>query len=135
MRSEPSRRGEGQQRRLHVTGRLERNEGVTTALLDLALANGRRGEQVVFWCRDAPEMQRVYRVAADLMAQGNADMDSEFSPTALRIRWPSTDRGLVQFACEANRMQMRGFRATVVVMDGDYWTDPEPVHAHTIIVG
>jgi hypothetical protein len=105
-------------------------------LLDVALSNGRRGEQTVFWCVNAEEATRVYRVAADLLYQGR-DFDVEVDPKNLTLRWPQArdGRGSVVFAFEDRRNRMRGYRATVVVMDEARWNDPEPCHAHTVVRG
>lgn len=123
----------GEQRRLEVHG-FGRRHGRTTALLDIAIGNARRGEQVMFWCSDAKEAQRVYGVAADLLA-AQGDVGAEFCVTRLQVRWPRSDRASVTFGFDDGSAHRRGFRASVVVNDTDVWRDPEPVFAHTVVNG
>lgn len=131
MRMSESRRETGQ-RELFVTGHFERREGVTTALLDLALANARRDERVLFLCRNANEARQAFRIATDMLhRQGTV---AEFSPRHLRLFWP--EGGCVEFhGSERNAGRWAGVRATVVVMDEARASGPEVMHAHTVIKG
>lgn len=121
------------QRQLQVVGFEPRGSGVTMALLDVAIGNARRGEQVAFWCRHPEEAQRCYRVAADLLHQ-QRDHEAIFdSRRDLMIRWPDTARGSVTFRGGDERLP--GFRATVVINDQAHMPGPEPAHAHTVVDG
>lgn len=121
------------QRRLDLCS-YGRRSGNTTALLDIAIANARRGEQVVFWTLSVQEAQYCYREASRLIF-ASRDEEPEMSYARLAIHWPQTARGCLFFGCDAMRLTMRGFRATVVVNDLAVMPGPEPMHAHTVING
>lgn len=116
---------------LYGNGRLA---GHTTALLDLAIANARRGEQVIFWTNNHQEVRRAYTMAQDLIFQSR-DEEPEMDHAHLAIHWPQTHRGCLFFGCDEMRLMLRGFRATVVVNDLAVMPRPEPMHAHTVING
>lgn len=45
----------------------DRQHGLTTALLDVALANARRGDRVIFWSPSARESAEAFRQARHLL--------------------------------------------------------------------
>lgn len=45
----------------------DRQHGLTTALLDVALANARRGDLVVFWSPSARESAEAFRMSRQLL--------------------------------------------------------------------
>lgn len=125
------------QRRISIGGHRDRKEGLTTTLLDIAIANARRGEQVLFWTENPQEAHRVFREARNMIYAGR-DTEAEPQLSGIRycdIRWPETERGSLTFGFDAIEMQLRGFRATVVVNDVARCPTPESQCAHTVIYG
>lgn len=123
------------QRKLYIRS-IGSGSGKTTALLDIALANAARGEQVVYWCRTSEQAGAAYRAALDLLrlseSWGGISNIERFihSFEKLTIEFPC---GSVRFGCDAMRPQIRGYRASVVVNDDAVMPAPEPMHAHTVI--
>ncbi|QFG09471.1 hypothetical protein I5H08_gp016 [Mycobacterium phage Yuna] len=75
-----------------------RQQGKTTALLDIALANARRGKYVEFWSRGPREAAEAYRLARDLVPSSDAHYGVRFHGANgdQSIRYGST-RGAVMF--------------------------------------
>lgn len=120
------------QRQLWMSG--HRRSGRTTALLDIAIGNARRGEQVAYWCAGPERAQHTYRLAAELLYRQD-DRQVSSNGARMELRWPNTERGSITFGYPQMRLQLRGFKATVVVNDEDMMPAPEPIFAHTVITG
>ncbi|QIG61600.1 hypothetical protein SEA_XIMENITA_92 [Mycobacterium phage Ximenita] len=76
----------------------DRQHGKTTALLDVALANARRGLDVAFWSPRAVQSEYAFRLATRLVTSESIDAQAVFSAANGReaIRYPSGGR--VRFA-------------------------------------
>ena len=112
----------------------DRRQGKTTALLDIAISNARRGEQVMFWTESYSIADHAFCLAEKLLYE-QRDPEVVVAQCNHQLRWPKTERGSVTFGYPEARLSVRGFRATVVVNDCARMPAPEPMHAHTVIDG
>ncbi|AXQ63249.1 hypothetical protein I5G72_gp24 [Mycobacterium phage Collard] len=76
-----------------------RQQGTTTLLLDVAIANARRGLNVVFWSASARLSNEAFRIATRLVPAVDAEAGVTFFATngAQEIRYPESG-GRVRFA-------------------------------------
>ncbi|ASR85391.1 hypothetical protein SEA_TIERRA_93 [Mycobacterium phage Tierra] len=65
-----------------------RQHGKTTALLDIALANARRGLDVAYWSPQARQSEYAFRLAAKLVPKGDVAVVVYAANGRQQIRYP-----------------------------------------------
>ncbi|QFP94870.1 hypothetical protein SEA_MARSHAWN_84 [Mycobacterium phage Marshawn] len=75
----------------------DRQHGLTTALLDVALANARRGQSVTFWSPTASQSHHSFRTAVRLVLDEAIDMQAAVLATNGREAMRFPRGGVVRF--------------------------------------
>lgn len=99
--------------------RSERQQGKTTALLDIAIANARRGLDVEFWSHSPKMSANAFQIATRLVPAVDAEASVKLSAANGRqsITYPESG-GRVRFMATIQHGQSRDAGGDMEIVDG-----------------